>query len=117
MIPTTRPTIKPVLLPEDFAAAANGEEVGTAEVEEAKVEEAEVELELEEVVCFALAELTTDAAECAASMKLFNGMALDEGSCPTTPMALDKARAAENNICCSILACLEGFVEKEDVYV
>lgn len=97
MIPTTRPTIKPVLLPDDFAAAAKGEEVGAAEVEEAEVGEAEVELELEDVVCFALAELTADAAECAASMKLFNGITLDEEACPTTPTALAKARAPENN--------------------
>jgi len=92
MIPTTRPTIRPVLLPEDFAAATDGEEVGAAEVEEA-----EVELELEDVVCFAFAELAADAAECAASMKLFNGIALDEEACPTTPTALDKARAADHN--------------------
>lgn len=58
-IPTTRPTIKPVLLPEDFAGAADGEEVAAA-----GLGDADVELELDDaVVCLAFSELTTAAAE------------------------------------------------------
>ena len=99
MIPTTRPTIKPVLLPEDFAAADDGDEVAVAAVEEADVELGLVD----EAVCFAFSELTADAAECAASMKLFSAIALDVVSCPETHTILASATAKETMTRCFIL--------------
>ena len=107
MIPTTSPTIKPVLLPEDFAAAAVGEDVAAADVDEA-----DVELDVDDDVCFAFSELTAAAAECATSMKLFKGIPLDVGSCANPPMALAKATATESNTRCCILAvCSSKYLE------
>ena len=113
MIPTTRPTIKPVLLPEDFAAAAVGEEVAAADVEDA-----ELELEVDdEVVALAFSELTAAAAECAASMKLLSAIPLDVVSCAMPPMALESATAIESSIRCCILGCfwLSDWIKGPDV--